>query len=155
MENIIEIKDLDILEISPLRANIAYNVGAESKMHGLFYNQYRYNGSVFIVPSTDKFVKAQEEGSLYKVKLIESQREIVDTDDQGVERKSMVRSYSYDSSILSVQYDGVVSAQQHRRLAEATFDAEIAKISKSATSNVDEDLLAKLLKAVNSPSAAE
>ena len=119
-------------DISFIEANKSYTKGKRAEA-GKTFNVYRYNGVAFTVLSDNPFVKDQENGTLFRVKLIVGEREKVVIDDEGVESTISVKSYEFDTSTSTVQ-----------KLNREKFKSNIAVLRKLDQQPVTDELLKAL-----------
>lgn len=130
MKNTIQLEGAQVGKITLLRANLPYKNGQRAKDKKT-YNQYRYNGKVFNVPSEDKFCKLQETEELYSVEFVTGKAEVKRVDSEGNETTV---------EIETLEYDNCQSVSQAEKLA--TSEVRIKKIYKSLDAvAVTEDLL--------------
>ena len=128
-----------VLEISAIDHNNAYKNGQRAKDKKTF-SRFKYESTVFSVPSDNPFVQAFIAGEVKSVKLIPGERDVTVVDDAGVESTNTVKSLEFDSFISRAQYN----ALQQDRVLDAGVEFKIARYVHLATAPVTADLLAEL-----------
>ena len=122
MANVVKLVGEQVDEISLLSSGLPYKTGKRSENKET-YSRLRYNGIVFNVPDNSPFIKDFEAGKVATVKLLDTERESITTDDQGVETTVMVKGYEFDSFISMDQ-----------QLNRALHTNKLAMLSATASS---------------------
>jgi hypothetical protein len=112
--NTLEIKGRQVLTIKALASGKNLPYGKDTKLAGKSYNQYTYNGTVFIVNTEDDFVSWKESGKLYSATFTEG---FVDKEVDGAMTK-----------VATLQLVGCTNIDQE--ISMATTEATLGKIYK-------------------------
>jgi hypothetical protein len=127
----IKLSPEQVLEISAIDHNNPYKNGQRAKDKKTF-SRYKFEGTVFSVPSDNPFVQAFEKGEVKFVKLIQSTREKKGIDNEGEEIITTVDSFEFDSFISRAQFNNL----QADRVLDAGVEFKIARYQHLATAPV-------------------
>ena len=128
-----------LCEVSVISENNPYKNGQRAKDKKT-YSQFKYETTVFTVPTDNPFCKAFTDGEVKSIKLMDGTREITTQDDNGDDVVTTVRQLEFDSFVSRAQYNNL----QQDRMLDAKVDATIARYQHLATATVTADLLAEL-----------
>ena len=128
-----------LFEISILSENNPYKNGQRAKDKKT-YSQFKYESTVFTVPSDNPFCVAFNTGDVKSVKLMEGTRDVTTQDDNGNDVITTVRQLEFDSFVSRAQYNNL----QADRVLDAGVEFKIARFQHLATAPVTKELLAEL-----------
>lgn len=128
-----------LFEISILSENNPYKNGQRAKDKKT-YSQFKYETTVFTVPTDNPFCVAFNAGDVKSVKLMEGTRDVTTQDDNGDDVVTTVKQLEFDSFVSRAQYNNL----QQDRMLDAKVDATIARYQHLATAPVTNELLAEL-----------
>ena len=128
-----------LCEVSVISENNPYKNGQRAKDKKT-YSQFKYETTVFTVPTDNPFCKAFTDGEVKSIKLMDGTREITTQDDNGDDVVTTVRQLEFDSFVSRAQYNNL----QQDRMLDAKVDATIARFQHLATAPITNDLLAEL-----------
>lgn len=135
----IKLSGEQLFEVSILSENIPYKNGQRAKDKKT-YSQFKYENTVFTVPSDNPFCVAFNAGEVKSIKLMEGTRDVTTQDDNGDDVVTTVKQLEFDSFVSRAQYNNL----QQDRMLDAKVDATIARYQHLATAPVTNDLLAEL-----------
>ena len=135
----IKLSGEQLFEISILSENNPYKNGQRAKDKKT-YSQFKFESTVFTVPTEHPFCKAFTDGDVKSVKLLDGTRDVVSVDDAGNETTTAVRQLEFDSFVSRAQYNNL----QQDRMLDAKVDATIARYQHLATATVTTDMLTEL-----------
>jgi len=119
-------------EISLLGSGFPYKTGKRSENKET-YSRLRYNGIVFNVPDNSPFIKAFNEGKVASVKLLNTTRTAIVTDDQGVETEKEVAGFEFDSFIsMEQQWNRALHTNKLNMLSATASSKDLTPDSISA-----------------------
>ena len=128
-----------LCEVSVISENNLYKNGQRAKDKKTF-SQFKFENTVFTVPTDNPFCKAFADGEVKSIKLMDGTREKITVDAEGNEETVTVRQLEFDSFVSRAQYNNL----QQDRMLDAKVDATIARYQHLATAPMTNDLLAEL-----------
>lgn len=136
----IKLTGADVLEISAIEHNLPYKPETAKGKLGKTYSRFRYDGILFTVDSDNPFVKDFIAGSVKTAKIMDTEREVVTTDTNGVESKENVRSIDFDSYVSRAQWN----ALRQDDVEDAKIEFQIGRYKQLETAPITEDMLSQL-----------
>jgi hypothetical protein len=120
MTNTIQLEGSEVGKITLLKKDLPYKNGQRAKEKKT-YNQYRYNGIVFNVESSNKFCNLFDTEELYSVEFI----------DKGITDVEMIdaEGNTTTKSVRSLEFDNCQSINQAEKLANG--EVRIKRIYKT------------------------
>ena len=128
-----------LFEVSIVSENNPYKNGQRAKDKKTF-SQFKFENTVFTVPTDNPFCKAFANGEVKSIKLIDGTREKVIVDAEGNEETVTVRQLEFDSFVSRAQYNSL----QQDRVLDAGVEFKIKRYEHLATAPMTNDLLAEL-----------
>ena len=128
-----------LFEVSIVSENNPYKNGQRAKDKKTF-SQFKFENTVFTVPTDNPFCKAFADGEVKSIKLIDGTREKVIVDAEGNEENVTVRQLEFDSFVSRAQYNSL----QQDRVLDAGVEFKIKRYEHLATAPMTNDLLAEL-----------
>ena len=128
-----------LFEVSIVSENNPYKNGQRAKDKKTF-SQFKFENTVFTVPTDNPFCKAFADGEVKSIKLIDGTREKVIVDAEGNEETVTVRQLEFDSFVSRAQYNSL----QQDRVLDAGVEFKIKRYEHLATAPMTNDLLAEL-----------
>lgn len=128
-----------LFEVSIVSENNPYKNGQRAKDKKTF-SQFKFENTVFTVPTDNPFCKAFANGEVKSIKLIDGTREKVIVDGEGNEETVTVRQLEFDSFVSRAQYNSL----QQDRVLDAGVEFKIKRYEHLATAPMTNDLLAEL-----------
>ena len=135
----IKLSGEQLFEISILSENNPYKNGQRAKDKKT-YSQFKFESTVFTVPTDNPFIKAFDAGDVKSIKLMDGMRDVSNIDDQGNETITQVRQLEFDSFVSRAQYN----ALQQDRVLDAGVEFKIKRYEHLATAPITAELLAEL-----------
>lgn len=135
----IKLSGEQLFEVSIVSENNPYRNGQRAKDKKTF-SQFKFENTVFTVPTDNPFCKAFADGEVKSIKLIDGTREKVVVDAEGNEETVTVRQLEFDSFVSRAQYNSL----QADRVLDAGVEFKIARYQHLATAPITNDLLAEL-----------
>ena len=135
----IKLSGEQLFEISILSENNPYKNGQRAKDKKT-YSQFKFESTVFTVPSDNPFCVAFNAGDVKSVKLMEGTRDLTSVDETGNETITQVRQLEFDSFVSRAQYN----ALQQDRVLDAGVEFKIKRYEHLATAPITAELLAEL-----------
>lgn len=139
MANVIKLTGEQLFEVSIVSEGNAYKNGQRAK-DGKTFSQFKYEGTVFTVPTDNPFCKAFATGDVKSIKLLDGTREKVVVDAEGNEETVTVRQLEFDSFVSRAQYNSL----QQDRVLDAGVEFKIKRYQHLATAPITSDLLNEL-----------
>jgi hypothetical protein len=135
----IKLSGEQLFEVSIVSENNPYKNGQRAKDKKTF-SQFKFENTVFTVPTDNPFCTAFNSGEVKSIKLIDGTREKVVVDAEGNEETVTVRQLEFDSFVSRAQYNSL----QADRVLDAGVEFKIARYQHLATAPITNDLLAEL-----------
>ncbi len=139
MANVIKLTGEQLFEVSVVSEGNLYKNGQRAK-DGKTFSQFKYEGTVFTVPTDNPFCTAFTKGDVKSIKLLDGTREKITVDAEGEEVTVTVRQLEFDSFVSRAQYNSL----QQDKILDAEVDYKIKRYSHLATAPVTTDLLNEL-----------
>jgi hypothetical protein len=128
-----------LCEVSIVSENNPYKNGQRAKDKKT-YSQFKFESTVFTVPSDNPFCKAFNDGEVKSIKLMDGTRDVSNVDESGNETITQVRQLEFDSFVSRAQYNNL----QADRVLDASVEYKIKRFEHLATAPITNDLLAEL-----------
>jgi hypothetical protein len=135
----IKLSGEQLCEVSVVSENNPYKNGQRAKDKKT-YSQFKFESTVFTVPTDNPFCKAFADGEVKSIKLMDGTRDVVSVDGEGNETTTTVRQLEFDSFVSRAQYNNL----QQDRVLDASVEFKIARFQHLATAPVTKELLAEL-----------
>ena len=135
----IKLSGEQLFEISAISHNNPYKNGQRAKDKKTF-SQFKFESTVFTVPTDNPFIKAFDAGDVKSIKLMDGMRDVSNIDDQGNETITQVRQLEFDSFVSRAQYN----ALQQDRVLDAGVEFKIKRYEHLATAPITAELLTEL-----------
>jgi hypothetical protein len=139
MATTIKLAGEQLFEVSVVSENNPYKNGQRAKDKKTF-SQFKFEGTVFTVPTDSPFCTAFANGEVKSIKLLDGTREKVGVDDAGDEVVTTVRQLEFDSFVSRAQYNSL----QQDRVLDAGVEYKIKRYEHLATAPITADLLNEL-----------
>jgi len=136
----IKLTGAEVLEISAIEHNLPYKPETAKGKAGKTYSRFRYDGILFTVDSDNPFVKDFVAGSVKNAKIMDTEREVVTTDANGVESKENVRSIEFDSYVSRAQWN----ALRQDDVEDAKIEFQINRYKQLETAPITDELISQL-----------
>jgi len=128
-----------LCEVSIVSENNPYKNGQRAKDKKT-YSQFKFESTVFTVPTDNPFCTAFANGEVKSIKLMDGTRDVTTQDDNGDDVITTVRQLEFDSFVSRAQYNNL----QQDRVLDASVEFKIARFQHLATAPVTKELLAEL-----------
>ena len=135
----IKLSGEQLFEVSIVSENNPYKNGQRAKDKKTF-SQFKFENTVFTVPSDNPFCTAFNAGEVKSIKLLDGMRDKTTIDDAGEEVITSVRQLEFDSFVSRAQYNSL----QADRVLDAGVEFKIKRYEHLATAPITNDLLAEL-----------
>jgi hypothetical protein len=135
----IKLSGEQLFEISAISHNNPYKNGQRAKDKKTF-SQFKFESTVFTVPTDNPFIKAFDSGDVKSIKLMDGTRDLTSVDEAGNEIVTQVRQLEFDSFVSRAQYN----ALQQDRVLDAGVEFKIKRYEHLATAPITAELLSEL-----------
>lgn len=136
----IKLSGAEIFEITAIEHKLPYKPETPKGKAGKTYSRFRYDGIIFTADSDNPFVADFIAGNVKTAKLMDTMRDVTETDADGKVTTSSVRSIDFDSYISRAQWN----ALRQDDVTDAKIEFQINRLKQLETAPVTEDLLNEL-----------